>query len=248
MNNLIPKNIHYIWLGKKPLDKLSIKCMATWKKVLPDYTIVKWNDENSIDIINKNKYASQAYKAGKFAFVSDYLRLYILYNYGGIYMDTDVQVIKNLDCFLSHSAFSSFQSETMIPTALMASKKNGFWVGQLLEYYSVKQFVNLEGKFDYTTNVEIITKMSESFGLIRNGKYQVLEGDVHIYPREYFCPLDVLDSKNNNITKNTYALHLYNGSWTPFYRRFLSRIKKQLGINPKKLLGKKIYDFLSKKY
>lgn len=246
--NKIPKIIHYIWLGPKPLDKLSEKCMKTWEKVLPDYEVIRWNDEKCKSIIENNDYAKQAYEAKKYAFVSDYLRLYVLYNYGGIYMDTDVRVIKKIDEFLQFSAFTSFQDDTMIPTALMGSEKGGKWVGRLLEYYDNKTFINSEGNYDFTTNVTTITNMSEEFGLVKNGKEQILKDDVHIYPREYFCPLDTRNSKNNKITNNTYAMHLYNGSWTPWYRRTLSKIKKKMGINVEKILGKKLYEKLSNRY
>ena len=244
----IPKVIHYIWLGPKPLDKLSRKCMKTWENVLSEYEIVRWDDEKCKNIIDNNLYASQAYEAKKYAFVSDYIRLYVLYHHGGTYMDTDVRVIKNIDEFLKYSAFTSFQDESTIPTALMGSEKGGTWVGKLLEYYDEHQFADNNGNYDFTTNVAIITSMSEKFGLNRNGKEQVLNGDVHIYPREYFCPLDTRNSKNDKITENTYAMHLYNGSWTPWYRRMFSKIKKKHGIDVKKILGEKLYNRISNKY
>lgn len=246
--NKIPKLIHYIWLGPKPLDELSKKCMKTWEQFLPDYEVKCWNDENSLEIIKKNKYAFQAYQAKKYAFVSDYLRLYVLFHYGGIYMDTDVKVVKNLDCFLKYSAFTSFENDGMIPTALMGSEKYGLWVKYLLEYYDNHEFILKDGKFDFTTNVKVITDMSLKLGLIPNGQRQVLEYDVHIFPREYFCPLDTRNSRNNNITNNTYAMHLFNGSWTPKYRRILSKVKKKMGLDLEKILGKKIYEKLSNKY
>lgn len=244
----IPKLIHYIWLGPKPLDSLSKKCIKTWEKILPDYKIMCWNDENSLDIIKNNKYAYQAYKAKKYAFVSDYLRLYALYHYGGIYMDTDVKVVKNIDSFLKYSAFTSFENDSMIPTALMGSEKHGEWIKYLLEYYDTNEFILDNGNYNFTTNVVVITEMSKKLGLIQNGKRQVLDYDVHIFPREYFCPLDTLNSRNNNITHNTYAMHLFNGSWTPGYRRILSKIKKKFGINPQKILGKRLYEKISRKY
>lgn len=246
--NKIPKLIHYIWLGPRSLDTLSRKCMKTWEKILPDYEIMCWNDENSLSIIEKNKYAYQAYQAKKYAFVSDYLRLYALYHYGGIYMDTDVKVIKNLDEFLKYTAFTSFENDNMIPTALMGSEKNGEWINYLLKYYDNNEFILNDGSYNFMTNVRIITDMSVKLGFKPNGEKQILVYDVHIFPREYFCPLDTRNSRNNKITKNTYAMHLFNGSWTPKHRRILSRIKKKLGINPEKVLGKKLYEKLSKKY
>lgn len=246
--NKIPKIIHYVWLGPAPLDKLSQKCMKTWEKILPDYRIIRWDDEKCMSIIKDNVYASEAFEAKKYAFVSDYIRLYALYNYGGVYMDTDVQVIKRIDEFLKFSAFTSFEDESMIPTALMGSEKYGKWVGRLLDYYDNKHFIDSEGNYDFTTNVITITNMSEEFGLIRNGEWQILQDDVHIYPREYFCPLDTRNSKNDKVTENTYAIHLYNGSWTPWYRRIFSKIKKKTGLNVEKILGERLYTKLSNKY
>ncbi len=247
-NEKIPKVIHYIWLGPKPLDKLSKKCIGTWQKVLPEYEIIRWDDEKCKTIIDNNLYAKQAYEAKKYAFVSDYLRLYVLYHHGGIYMDTDVRVIKNIDSFLKFSAFTSFENNSMIPTALMGSAKEGIWVGKLLEFYDNHEFVDKDGKYDFTTNVTTITKISKDFGLVKNGKEQVLKGDVHIFPREYFCPLDTKNSKNDRITENTYAIHLFNGSWTPWYRRMFSKVKKKTGLNAERLIGQKLYNKLSKKY
>lgn len=244
----IPKIIHYVWVGTRPLDKLSIKCMKTWKKILPEYEIIQWDDKRCKTIIENNSYARQAYEEKKYAFVSDYIRLYALHTYGGIYMDTDVEIIKNLDCFLNYSAFTSFESDKYIPTALLASEKNGEWIGHLLKYYDNKNFRSNDGSLDFTTNVEIITNMSKEFGFIPNGQEQVLKGDVHIFSKEYFCPLDTKNSKFDNITENTYAIHLFNGSWTPWYRRYFSKFKKRFGLDIEKIIGTSLYHRLKKKY
>lgn len=246
MEYRIPKTIHYIWLGERPFDKTSIKCMETWKKYLPDYEVKKWGDNECIDIINKNNYARQAYEAKKYAFVSDYLRVYILYNFGGVYMDTDVQIYKNIDCFLQYGAFTSFENETHIPTALMACEKGNAWMKMLLDDYDHRQFIKDDGSMDLTTNVSVITELSLAWGLVQNGKEQVLRFDVHIYPHEYFCPIDLMDESKNAFTDNTYAAHLYNGSWQSPLRQKLSRIKKKLGIDPEKVFGKRITELLRK--
>lgn len=245
-NQRIPKTIHYIWLGTRKLDKLSEKCINTWKKILPDYEIVRWDDEKCLELINQNEYARQAYEAKKYAFVSDYLRLYVLYNYGGVYMDTDVQVIKSIDSFLTENAFTCFENKSHIPTALLASEKNNIWIGMLLKDYDNRKFIDSSGNMDLTTNVDRITKLSFDWGFVPNGEEQILKSGVHIYTKDYFCPLDTLASKNDVITDNTYAIHLYNGSWRSPVRRKLSAIKKKLGINPDKLFGKKVSKLLRK--
>lgn len=243
----IPKIIHYIWLGTKPMDKVSKKCIDSWKKILPDYEIKRWGDEECMDIIYHNRYAMQAYEAKKYAFVSDYLRVYILYHYGGIYMDTDVQVFKSIDCFLEKDeAFSCFENKKQIPTALMAAAKGNEWVKALLYDYDNKEFIDKEGNMDQTTNVVIITELSKKYGFIPNGKEQIFGSGVHIYTKDYFCPIDTSSKRNDVFTENTYAAHLYNGSWRSPLRQKLSKIKKKIGINPDKLFGEKIANLLRK--
>lgn len=241
----IPKLIHYIWLGTRPLDEVSLKCIESWKKYLPNYEIVKWDDEKCADIIKGNVYASQALALKKYAFVSDYIRVYVLYHYGGIYMDTDVQVFKNLDCFLNNEAFTCFENATMIPTALMACAKGNEWMKALLLDYDNRNFVDESGKMDLTTNVTAITNRSLQMGFVPNAKEQVFGPGVHIYTKDYFCPIDTY-SNNDVFTENTYAAHLYNGSWTSPTRRKLSKLKKKLGINIDKLFPTCILKFLRK--
>lgn len=236
METRIPKKIHYIWLGDRPLDKVSIKCIDSWKKFLPDYEIVRWGDNECRSIIENNTYAKQAYENKKYAFVSDYIRLYVLYHYGGIYMDTDVQVFRTLDTFLNQGAFSCFENEKQIPTALMASEKGNEWVSMLLHDYDSRLFIDEEGKMDLTTNVVAITNLSLEWGLVPNGKEQILPSDVHIYTKDYFCPIDTVSKKNDCFTENTYAAHLYNGSWRSPMRQRLSSLKKRMGINPDKII------------
>lgn len=226
----IPKIIHYIWLGPHKLDNISIECIETWTKYLPEYTIKKWGDKECMDIIMANKYARQAYEIKKFAFVSDYIRVYVLYHYGGVYMDTDVRILKNIDRFLNNEAFSGFENATHIHTALMASTKGNKWMKMLLEDYDHREFINSEGRMDLRTNVEVITNLSIKMGFVPNAQEQIFGPGVHIYTKDYFCPIDTYDN-NDIFTENTYAVHLYNASWNSPTRRFLSRLKKKLGIN-----------------
>ncbi|WP_084031650.1 glycosyltransferase family 32 protein [Anaerobacillus arseniciselenatis] len=209
---MIPKIIHYCWVGPKEMPELERKCIESWDKFLPDYQKIFWN-EDSFDI-NSNLFVKQAYGAKKYAFVSDYIRLYALYHYGGIYMDTDVEVIKSLDRFLTHPAFSGFESPGAIPTGAMGAVKGHPWINRLLEYYKDKSFYFDNGSMDLTTNVKIITDISErEFGLVKgNNNFQVLNNDVHIYPTDYFCPKEWW-SRKMAITDNTHTIHHFSNSW-----------------------------------
>lgn len=211
--NHIPKKIHYCWFGKGPKPELANKCIKSWKKYCPDYEIIEWNEKN-FDI-NSNIYVKEAYENKKYAFVTDYVRLYVLNKYGGIYMDTDVEVIKPLDGFLKHRAFSSFENNNYIPTGIMASEKNNKWIKTLLSEYNNLHFIN-NGKMDLTTNVIRITESTiKNYGLNPISSYQELKnGIVTIYPYDYFCPKDHYTQKIN-ITKNTCTIHHFSGSWLP---------------------------------
>lgn len=210
---MIPKVIHYCWFGKGKKPDLIQKCIQSWKENLPDYRIVEWNESNFE--IRINKYAKEAYDAKKWAFVTDFVRLYVLYHYGGIYLDADVEVIKPLDKFLQHSAFSGFEDDSWIPTGIIGAQKGNLWIKEQLDYYNEKSFVQEDGSFDTTTNCVTITDMSiEKHGLLANGKKQVLKYDMHIYPRDWFCP-KIDDEKRIYTTKNTYTIHHFYGSWLP---------------------------------
>lgn len=221
----IPKVIHYCWFGKGPKDKDILKYIASWHKYCPDYEIKEWNEDN-FDI-NMNAYVKEAYEAKKYAFVTDYVRLYVLYNYGGIYMDTDVELLKNLDEFLNLPAFSGFENNNMIPTGLMAGKAHNKWLKLLLDYYQDKHFKIGTNEYDLTTNVEIISKLTqENYPLKLNNTYQDL-GDVIMFPDYYFCPKDH-DTGQINLTKETICIHHFKGSWLPKWQQQEEKRKKEL--------------------
>ena len=147
---MIPKTIHYCWFGGNPLPKLAIDCIASWKKYLPAYEIKEWNESNFP--FNNYKFAREALENRKFAFVSDVSRLHALKQEGGIYMDTDVEVLKSLDSFLHHTAFSGFENDDFVPTGIMASEKGGKWVTELLDYYNDNSIFNTDGTIESVSN------------------------------------------------------------------------------------------------
>ncbi len=208
---MIPKIIHYCWFGRGQMPELALKCIASWKKHLPDYELKLWNEDN-FDI-NSNSYVKEAYEARKFAFVTDYVRLYALYNEGGIYMDTDVEVLKSLDDLLTLPAFSGYESNktSMFPTGLMASAKGGVWVKEQLDYYTDRHFLKPDNTYDMTTNVQIISGIMAKNGFEFTGEYQVYKDDMHCFPKDYFCPKT--STGVLKLTENSYCIHHFAGSW-----------------------------------
>ena len=207
---MIPKTIHYCWFGRGRMPKLALKCISSWMKHLPDYELKLWTEDNFN--INTVPYVKGAYENRKYAFVTDYVRLYALYHEGGIYMDTDVEVLKNLDCFLNLPAFSGFEDDNQIPTGIMGSEKGGDWAKWQLSYYDNKHFISLDGKPDLTTNVTIISNSMAQKGFVLENSFQNFQDMITIYPKDYFCPKSYKD-KNIYLTKNTYCIHHFAGSW-----------------------------------
>ena len=229
---MIPKVIHYCWFGKKTLPKTAVRCIDSWKKILPEYEIREWNEDN-FDI-SSCAYVKEAYEAKKWAFVTDYVRLYVLVTYGGIYMDTDVEIIKPLDQFLEHQAFSGFQTDTEVPTGIMACEKEYPLFDKLLHDYDGRHFKNEDGSFDVKyTNVDAITASCVEKGLILNNEFQVIDGFA-LYPKDVFCAKDY-KTRDVNITENTVSVHHFAGSWTNPEDKMEVRILEKTGRKNKKL-------------
>ncbi len=205
---MIPKVIHYCWFGRGKMSPLMKKCIKSWKKYCPDYEIIEWNEDN-FDI-NSNIWTKQAYEAKKWAFVTDYVRLHALYNYGGIYMDTDVEVCKPLEKFLHHSAFSGFESKSTVPTGIIAAEAKNNTIKEWLSYYNEREYL-INGKPNMDPNVSFMTKNLIENGLKMDDTYQKVS-DMVIYPQTYFCPLSVV-SVENCISDNTYTIHHFTSTW-----------------------------------
>ena len=204
----IHKTIHYCWFGHGKMSKLMKKCIRSWKKYCPDYEIIEWNEDN-FDV-NSTIWTKQAYEAKKWAFVSDYVRLWVLYNYGGIYMDTDVEVRKPLDRFLIHSAFSGFENPEFVPTGIMGSAKGHPAIKMWLDYYKDRPYI-VDGKPEKKPNVRFMTDMMLEQGLILNNEYQEI-AEMAFYPQTYFCPLNVVEN-GNCISEKTHTIHHFTSTW-----------------------------------
>lgn len=209
MIKIIPKIIHYCWFGNGELPKLEKACIESWKKYCPDYEIKLWNEKN-FDY-NALPYTKQAYEVKKFAFVSDVARLQALYEFGGIYLDTDVEMFKPIEEFLTNNGFFGFEADDYIGTAVIGAKKNHEFIKTCLDYYANRQFIKSDGSYDYTSNVQILTSILTENGLNLNNTAQDIR-DFNIYPKDYFYPMDYY-SRKKIITSNTHTIHHYSGSW-----------------------------------
>ena len=207
---MIPRKIHYCWFGHGEMPDLALKCIESWHKYMPDYDYKLWNED--VFDVNQVPYVKEAYENRKYAILTDYVRLWALYNEGGVYMDTDVEILKPLDDLLQLTAFTGYEGSKMHPpvTGLMASEPNGIWVKEQLDTYLYAHFVKEDGSLDVTTNtVRIANKMREN-GFVQNGEYQVYK-DMHIFPVEYFCPRQTTGELL--INENTYCDHHFMGTW-----------------------------------
>ena len=209
---MIPKVIHYCWLGGNPLPQSAIKCIESWKKYCPDYEIREWNESN-LDFQNAPAFVKQAYEAKAWGFVPDYFRLWIIYHYGGIYLDTDVQMIKSFDPLLHNIAFAGFEGDKHVNFGSgFGAEKGHPMIKEHLDLYNSIQFRNSDGTLNRVASPVITTQWLQKKGLVADtGEIQVIDG-LHIYPQDYFAPKS-FDTGVTKITKNTYSIHQYDASW-----------------------------------
>lgn len=225
----IPKIIHYCWFGGNPLPEDAVQYIQSWRKYCPDYKIIEWNETNfDLDSV---PYVKEAHETKKWAFITDYVRLYALNEMGGIYMDTDVEVLKNFDVFLDNEGFSGFERADAIPTGIMAAEKGNPFIKELLREYDGLHFCRSDGTLDLTTNVTRITNCALKHGLELNNCKQKF-WHFTVYPKDYFCPKDYVTGEIV-LTENTYTIHHFSGSWhSPRQKKWQSfekNIAKKIG-------------------
>lgn len=245
---MIPKKIHYCWFGGNPLPESAKKYIETWKKYCPDYEIIEWNESN-FDV-NQNQYCKEAYEAKKWAFVSDYARFWILYKYGGIYFDTDVEVIKPLNEIIDKGPFMGCERDGNNKSRARAiAVAPGLGIGgnsgldlykEILDLYENLHFKNKDGSLNLKTVVQYTTEILVKHGLKNINHTQYCAG-VYIYPREYFCPKNI-ETGTLEITKNSYTIHHFEGTWVNGWGKFKQKVRFLLS----KIFGKEFVEWLVK--
>ena len=227
---MIPKIIHYCWFGRNPLPASAQKCIASWRRFLPDYEIKEWNEDNfDVSII---PYTQQAYEAKKYAFVSDYARFWILYHYGGLYFDTDVEVIKSFDDIVEKGAFMGLEidgtkkdSKIAINPGLGIGAEVGLPIYQeILDGFAKLKFYDANGKRNNYTMIPMVTELFLLRGLIANGQIQQLYG-ITIYPQCFFNPYNSINGKLQ-LASETHSIHWYSATWMEPKRVYFVKIKR----------------------
>jgi mannosyltransferase OCH1-like enzyme len=230
---MIPKIIHYCWFGEASLTELAEKCITSWKKHCPDYKLMIWNETNfDVNIV---PFTAQVAKVKKWGFIVDYIRAYVVYNYGGIYLDTDVELLKSFsDDMLQNICFSGFENEKYInPGNIFAGEKECAIAKELMDFYASYNFINENGELNLTPSPRIFTDILLKYGLRQNNNYQEL-GIFTAYPTEYFCPKD-FRTGFLEITENTCSIHHYDSSWLSSkekkYFNIMQKMYNKLGNN-----------------
>lgn len=237
---MIPKIIHLCWLSGDPFPDKIQKCVDSWKRILPDYEICLW-DKNRFKL-DDVPWVKEAYSAKKYAFAADYIRCYALYTYGGVYLDSDVEVLKRFDDLMEKPYFMCFEnSEGAIEAATIGAEKGHGLFEKMLDYYRDRHFINRQGSYDTTTIPDImgdiISRQYKIKPIESPDEFDESAETLCVYPKDYFSPM--VDEELLFLTKRTYSIHHYAGSWqSPLYRKFRLFVLKLLGSKTKQTLGK----------
>lgn len=257
----IPKIIHFCWLGGKEKPASVKKCIESWKKYCPDFEIKEWNESN-LDLYC-NSFASQAYEAKAWGFVPDYYRLKIVYDYGGVYLDTDVELRKSLTPLLAYRAFAGFEAGTASNGNAYVNFGQGFGaekgnsiIKKHLQLYSNMQYLRDDGSYNRTPSPQYTTRILKEYGLDTMSNTIQDLGDIVVFPVDYFCPIDYSTGRKR-ITKNTYSIHHFSASWhneveREERRKHLQQEKKKYILHTpyriaRKLLGNRLYEQIRSK-
>lgn len=230
---MIPKIIHYCWFGRGEKPELAKKCIASWRRFCPDFEIREWNEDNCGDLAIP--FMAEAYAAKKYAFVSDVMRLVVLEQYGGVYFDTDVEVLRDISPLLEDEGFIGFENDQFVNSGqVLAAIPHHPVIGAMIAEYKTLHFLNPDGSINAVGCPHLNSDVMERFGLVRNGQEQLVAG-IHVYPEDYFNPMDSTTGKLTK-TEHTYSVHWYSMSWLPkrtqirakvgrIWRRLTKRVK-----------------------
>ena len=228
---MIPKIIHYVWVGNNPKPKDIKKCMKTWKKHLKDYKIIEWNESN-FDI-SSHPFVKKAYEAKKWAYVSDYIRMYAIYNYGGIYLDTDVLVLEKFDKFLNNKVFVGFERENYPFTAVFGAEKKNKFIKKLLDYYDNLDAYNFD--FENNNTISVSNILINEYGCSKENKEQLLKDGIKVYKDDILC----------NPSKNSTTVHIFTGTWLegikPLKRKIVTALKTNIKTKKQAEIYRKIF-------
>ncbi|MBA1393852.1 glycosyl transferase, partial [Lactobacillus sp. XV13L] len=231
---MIPKIIHYVWVGGNPKPKNIQRCMKTWRKHLQGYQIIEWNEQN-VDI-HENKYVEEAYQAKKWAFVSDYIRAKAVCEMGGIYLDTDVLVLDDLDSLRFNQAFVGFENPANPFTAVFGAEKGHPLVRDMLDYYDDRDFsFDKNNQLAGVNTVSVSDLLKNRYGAIPNNKEQLLRDGIHVYPDGVLC----------NPSANSKTIHVFTGTWMegekPLKRKLVTALKVRIKTRAEAALYARIF-------
>lgn len=229
---MIPKIIHYCWLSTDSYPKDIQTYIDEWKDKLPDYEFTLWNFEQFPK--EKSIWVKQAFESKKYAFAADYIRLYALHHYGGIYLDTDVKVFKSFDDLLSLPYFAGTEGDGWIEAAVLGSEKNSDWTSDCLSYFE-KPFIKQDGSFDMITLPQVMNSIISKKREIKTADRQEIFTNIHkdyqsvfyLFPKDYFCAKDMGTGVIKK-TENTYTVHNFAMSWIPAKHKFLPDLKRKM--------------------
>lgn len=232
------KIIHFCWFGMGKMPDEVSKTVNNWKKILHDYEFMLW-DESTFNV-NMHPYTKEAYNHKKYAYVTDYVRLYVLKLYGGIYMDTDVDVIKSLDIFLENRAFTGCESDQMCVTGIMGAVPNHPWINDLISHYDNLHFEN-NGELSLIPNTKFITEVTiQKYGWKQKNIYQELQHGLVIYPFNVLCAKN-WETGKIEISDDTYTIHNFSGSWLSKRQKSTKKVKSFIKNLLKKIVGENNY-------
>ncbi len=237
---MIPKKIHYCWLSNDPLPAKLQQCVGSWKKYLPDYELVKW-DLNRFPL-EKSIWVRQAFECKKYAFAADYIRLYALATEGGIYLDSDVEVLKSFDDLLELPYFVCKENSPQgLEAAAIGAEAGTVWIQHCLDYYAGKSFVDENGRENTMVLPRILQENLERHFQIKyvNSPKDVIRdiGSIFVLPQDYFSPKDYV-TKKLTITSNTYSIHHFAGTWVPLWKKFALRLWVPFSVRFPKVANK----------